>query len=326
MKTKSTPEILFLSADQLLTHPKNMRRFYPADQVREMANSIQAAGGVLQSMLIVPADVSGKYFVVDGNMRLAGARLLGDKCPPLKCEPIAADKAAQLLAMTISNTVRFDPDPVSEGLHYKALIAEGLTVRGISKRTGVYEARIYTCLAIVELDEPIQQLIAEKRLPKSDRVVKALLSITNAKARIQLAERLASNPETKIITVERAAERLREMGHRVNMVTPALELALGDQTPAPGKRAWKEIREASRQVCVVCDLREYKMPDASNPAWSAITHAADETCGSCNLQDVQTTCNVCPAVELIRRLVPGGHPEPEKAPVAGKEKSNGRGK
>lgn len=47
-------KLLYLSPDNLLIHPKNLRRFYPEDQVREMAGSIRSGKGVLQAMLIVP--------------------------------------------------------------------------------------------------------------------------------------------------------------------------------------------------------------------------------------------------------------------------------
>ena len=50
--------LLMLKPAKLLTHPKNMRRFYPADQVREMANSILACKGVLQPLIIVESDQS----------------------------------------------------------------------------------------------------------------------------------------------------------------------------------------------------------------------------------------------------------------------------
>ena len=145
-----------LKPKNLLTHPRNMRRFYPSKDVQEMANSIAAAGGVLQSMIVVKngKDHSHKYFVVDGNVRLAGANLLGDKCPPLKCEVVTQSKAEQQLSMIIANQIRYDVDPVSEGIHYKALHEEGLSCREISKRTGIYE--------VVVVDDTMRQLIHDQ--------------------------------------------------------------------------------------------------------------------------------------------------------------------
>ena len=52
MKTEKK-ELLKLSPTQLLTHPRNMRRFYPAEQVREIANSILAAKGVIEPLIII---------------------------------------------------------------------------------------------------------------------------------------------------------------------------------------------------------------------------------------------------------------------------------
>ena len=115
-----TKEIIFLNCDQLIPHPQNMRKYFPDDQVREMADSILAHDGVIEP-LVVTKGKNGKYGVVDGNMRLAGARLLGDKCPALECKVVDIAAADQLLAMVSANKVRYDVDPVSEALHFRAL-------------------------------------------------------------------------------------------------------------------------------------------------------------------------------------------------------------
>src|SRR6185436_21161362 len=96
--------LIFLAPARLRTHPKNMRRFYPVRDVRQMADSIRACKGVQQAMQVVPDKEPGYYLVVDGNMRLAGARYIGEGCPPLKCEVISGDLAEQKLKMIVANT------------------------------------------------------------------------------------------------------------------------------------------------------------------------------------------------------------------------------
>ena len=293
-----------LKPKNLLTHPRNIRRFYPPKDVQEMANSIAAVGGVLQSMIVVKEgkNHSHKYFVVDGNVRLAGANLLGDKCPPLKCEVVTQSKAEQQLSMIIANQVRYDIDPVSEGLHYKALRDEGLSCREISKRTGIYEVRITKRLILADLPEQIQQLIIEKKLPADERAAKALLSLPKKKA-IRLAERLAKNPNIKIMTIVAAAEKLasKEAGG-ASLKHPASELS-GAAASEKKKARIEEIREVAAKTCHSCNQYEGKLKKTPEPAWSMVTHAADTTCKQCPLKEMQNICGSCPAVQLLKNLL-----------------------
>lgn len=71
--------LLSLKIDELTPHPKNMRKFYPKDQVQEMANSILANEGVLEPLIITKGP-AGEWLVVDGNMRLAGGRRPAIRC------------------------------------------------------------------------------------------------------------------------------------------------------------------------------------------------------------------------------------------------------
>ena len=297
-------KILMLKPKDLLTHPLNMRRFYPANDVREMANSIKAAGGVIQPMIVVKAGAKegNKYFVVDGNMRLAGARLLGGDCPALQCIVVTQTKSEQMLSMIIANQVRYDVDPVSEGLHYKALREEGLSFREISKRTGVYEARIVKRKILADLPVEIQQLIVDGKLPADERAAKALLSIPGSRA-IKLAERLAQNPNVKIKTIVAAAEKLAAgAGNGAKLKRPGAELS-GALTTERKSASVAELRAAAKKTCSQCNQYEGNLRKTPEPAWAAVVHATDQTCNKCPLKDMQNICGACPVVHLLKRLV-----------------------
>lgn len=297
----TTRGLLLLKPDQLLTHPRNMRRFYPPSQVKEMADSIAANGGVVEPLIVVRDDKHGKWLVVDGNMRLAGAKFLGKGCPPLECKVIGQTEAEQMLTMITANQVRYDVDPVSEALHYKALRDQGMTVRQIADKTGVYEARIHTRILLADLEEPIQKLIAEGKLPADQRVAKGLLSLTPA-VRTKLASRLADNPNIKIQTIVNACERLRkDRPAPAKLKRPAVELSFAQH--GTGKVAAKAIRGVAKRVCQDCNQVEEKLREGDEPAWSMLVHAADKTCGGCAVRDLQDVCKSCPAVDLLRKLV-----------------------
>ncbi|HVN67064.1 MAG TPA: ParB N-terminal domain-containing protein [Candidatus Sulfotelmatobacter sp.] len=294
----STNQLKLLYPSQLLQHSKNMRRFYPKDQVDEMAESIAAHRGVLEPLIVTPGK-DGKYLVIDGNMRLAGANKLGAKCPALECKVVDQKEGEQMLSMVTANKVRYDVDPVSEALHFKALKAQGLSVRDISKFTGVYEVRIHNRLVLASLEEDIQQLIVDEKLPADHRVATALLSLTSS-VRLKLAKRLASNPNITIKTCLKACENLLGGKKTKKRRHPAAELALGTATPRKGNAG--DVRAAAAKTCRECTNYEALGGRAAEPAWSLVVHSANDTCDGCSLKDIQNVCGQCPAVELLRKL------------------------
>lgn len=305
MKDKQDSKLLYLSPDVLMTHPKNLRRFYPEAQVREMAESIRQSKGVYQAMLIVPNGHKGKYFVVDGNIRLHGARLLGRECPKLKCEVVDAGKAEQLLTMVVTSQFRYDPDPISEALHYKRLMdEEGYSVQRIAHTTGLYEKRITTRLKLLNLDSEIQELIANRKLPTDERVADAFLSISNAKARVKLAQRLAKDGvsiKAILIACGRLSISLQGMAETKTSIPASAIVKKQASTAEPVK--WQQVRKAAADMCRQCDFSEKLLKSTQEPAWSLVVHATEETCGNCNISDVKDACSQCPGVVIILRLI-----------------------
>jgi ParB/RepB/Spo0J family partition protein len=311
MKQTTNNKLLYLSPEVLLTHPKNLRRFYPENQVREMAESIKAAGGVHQALLIVPNGKAGRYFVVDGNMRLAGGRHLGKDCPKLKCELVDQTTAGQLLTMAATAKFRYDPDPISEALHYQRLMEEeGYNVPQLGRALGISPTQLYQQLKLLKLDKEIQGLIGTRKLPRDARAVDALLSVPDAKARVKLAERMAAM-EAGIKAIVAACTRLNEQMKEAAQQppatgTPAIDLArqrtFGKTLAENQDVKIQKIRRSAAEVCEGCNAREAALK-AYEPAWSLIAHEAGETCKACDVKAVKGACRDCPAVDFLRRII-----------------------
>lgn len=335
-------ETFLATVDQLVTHPQNMRRYYKHGDMLEMAASLVAHAqsspyGNMHSLLVIPTDpaaqltfrrdrttglvhlVEGKLYPVDGNLRVrSGATMLKAGCPPFKCEMVSQSTAQQLLSMTVANTVRYNPDIISEGLHYQRLREqEGMSVAEISQATGVYEKRIYDALQWVdEVDEPIRQLVAEGNLPQDQRVRKALMSIPDSKARVLLAQRMARDgsgikeieaavTHFKQMSAEHARHREREK-HPIPMVGNAEQQAgtrISERESKPVILKWEEVREATLAMCHVCEIKNQKLQTIPDPAWILLTHSADETCRNCPVKDIAYACRACPGVEMLKRVI-----------------------
>jgi ParB/RepB/Spo0J family partition protein len=305
-KGSTAPRLLMLRVDQLKIHPENVRRRYIESEVQEMAASIKARGGVLHALEIVPSKEKGIWWVVAGNKRLAGARLLGKDCPLLKCEPVEADRAQQLLDMAIENFIRSDPNPVDEAAHYQRLLDSGLSVRDISKKTGIGEFKIRIRLEIMKLDEPIQELMAIGKLPHGQPVCQAFLTIGDRELRVELAQRLAKNPNTNTKTIVVACTRLLEANeNQEKLVHPATELGLKGG-PKKGNVSWRKIKSMAASACASCDLKLSRLEKVDNPAWSMIVHQADEECASCPIGHIRMVCERCPLPAFLKRLGENG--------------------
>ena len=297
--------------DQLELHPRNMRRTYPPEQVARMADSMTAriAHGqypVIHPLVIVPNQHPNHYFVEDGNLRLVAARTIPN-CPPLDCLLVADTPAQQLTAM-IATTVRFNPDPVSEAMHYRRLMdEEHYTVARIAKETGRSTEHIYRTLRLLDLDLPIQDLLAQGRLPRDARAVEALLSIPDATVRVKLALRLARDGvgiRAIVGACARLVEMLKEKEAECDKA-PAVTLSerQARRKEPPTQATWDTVRTTAFHVCAGCEIKAARLATVAEPAWETITHSATDVCNACNVQRVRDACNVCPVVDLLRRLI-----------------------
>lgn len=308
--TQSDKALIYVPVGKLFTHPNNLRRVFPEADVREMAASIKSKGGVYQALLIVPKKdgLPDQYYVVDGNMRLAGARMLGCDCPVLKCEIMTQNEAEQLLAMAVTCTIRYTPDPISQALHYKRLIEqEKYSVTQIADLTGIHRVTIEHRLKLLNLDDEIQELIAQGSLPMDPRAADALLSIENRTARTRLAQRLSAD-QASIKTIETACRRLNErLAQRKTEEfggTPALSInrkEAGNTDPQKSYQ-WKKVRSAARQMCEHCDMKLAILNKHPEPAWALISHAAEQTCSKCTVREIAQACAQCPAVTLLHHI------------------------
>ena len=321
--TPTTSTLLHLTPDRLLRHPKNMRTHYGPDAVREMADSLRARGNVTP-LSVIPNGKPGHYYVVRGNLRLAGAELAVREGwqGTLRCEVVSETEAEALTGMVAENLVGADIDPVSEARHYKRLQDDHkMSPRRIAAATGVDEQRIRNRLALPAQDEPILDLIADDKLTHDIRVARALLTIADKRVRVQFAERMQGRTIAAIIGAaaslnarlnERRSGKAKPAANRPRPApvtgTPMVReaAARGGHVPPGGGSDWDALRATAAATCRGCEIRQQALKDVAEPAWALISHAAGEVCGGCSLREIRNACATCPAVELLTRLVRAG--------------------
>ena len=318
--------LIHLPVTALRGHTQNIRRFYNAASLRELADSIAANNGVYQALMVTTNEAEpDTYIVVDGNRRLRAGQLLGEACPLLKCEVVNTTRAAELLAMVTINFMREEPDPVSEALHYQLLREqEKLSIQAIANLTGVSYPRVSSRLKLLKLEPEIQALIGEDKLPRDAKVIDALLSVNHTETRINLALRfVADGASVRAIVAVCATvakrlggntgERQRKLGRPpkapsayegMPLMAQAQERAFIKAPPAKATTSWPAVQQAARSMCAACETRTRQLKGKyDEPAWLLISHTADQVCKACNVRDVVGACAQCPGVELLRTLI-----------------------
>ena len=136
----------FIDVDQIKPSPEQMRKHFPAETLRELADSIRQHG-VLQPLLV--RGLPDGYELIAGERRWRAARLAGvERVPAIVRHE--ADSEDSLLLGLIENLQREDLDPIEEAHGIKRLIDQfGLTHEEAAARLGKHRVAVTQALRLL---------------------------------------------------------------------------------------------------------------------------------------------------------------------------------
>lgn len=151
-------ELRRLRVDRIDPNPRNPRENFEEEQIRELAESIDAKG-LLQPVLVRPQ--GERYELVHGERRLRAVESLGrDR---IKAEVRDLDDGEALEVAITENLQREDMNPLAEARGYRELIDEfDLTQAEAADRLGVSQSKIANQLRLLDLPEVLQENILRK--------------------------------------------------------------------------------------------------------------------------------------------------------------------
>jgi len=278
--------------EKVLPNPEQPRTVFDSDELEELAASIKEHGVILP-ISVEKAD-DGFFVLHDGERRWRAAQLAGMKEIPATIEvPNNGNGSRERLERAlVANIQREDTNPIDLAKAFGKLRDDHkLSIKEIGKRIGKPGAAGYAYvrnrLILLELDEEIQNLIAQGKLQKSQILVDGLLSIPDRNARVQLAKRIAK----RRLTVKgglRACVRVREA---------LASDGMGDETPAVRFAQARALKDAPDWQVLALAGRV--------PPWDVVVKCAVGTCRTCPLREVasSTVCEECGVVDLLRRLL-----------------------
>ena len=168
-------------------NPKQPRREFDVDGLRQLAASIEAHG-IIQPITLRKVRAS-KFQIISGERRFRAAQQAG--LPELPAYIREADDQSLLEMALVENIQRQDLNPLEVGMSFRHLMEEcDLTQESLAKRVGMGRSSVANFLRMLELPEQLQGMLRAGQLGLGHAKALAGLRGPDAKyTQIALAEK-----------------------------------------------------------------------------------------------------------------------------------------
>ncbi|HMP89368.1 MAG TPA: ParB/RepB/Spo0J family partition protein [Kiritimatiellia bacterium] len=182
--------------------PWQPRRVFSPEPLSELIESVKERG-VLQPLLV--RKVADYYELIAGERRLRAAQEANLKEVPAVVMDVGDQEALEIAL--VENLQRSDLNLVEEAEGYRMLAEKfSMTQEQIANRVGKARPTITNALRLLDLPDPVKQLLAERRITPGH--AKALLGLENAREQELLALRTASE-DISVRSLERIVARTK---------------------------------------------------------------------------------------------------------------------
>lgn len=228
--TESTTAVLDISVALLDPHPLNIR--HSLGDLTDLVRSVKSVG-VVEPLVVLPADESGRHRIIAGHRRHAAATKV--ELPTVPCIIRPMDEAEVLEAMLAENGdgIRARITLVEEAEAYARLMTlrDGLSIKALAARVGRSQTYVRTRLVILAL--PAKALDRLHRGEMSLDVATALAKVADD---AELIEALLTGERLDEWTIERATKARdveRERAEReVDLIATGVRVLTADEVAA----------------------------------------------------------------------------------------------
>ncbi|RUU93429.1 chromosome partitioning protein ParB, partial [Mesorhizobium sp. M1A.F.Ca.IN.020.03.2.1] len=153
--------------NKLDVDPKNVRKTYSAEGIKELPATIRADGyRLLQNLIVRKGDKKGRYFVTAGGRRRAALLLLAEageiaKDFPVECKQREVEDAT---AISLTENLHEAMHPADQFEAFNALAGEGKAVADIATRFGTTETIVRKRLALARVSPVLLQLFRDEEM------------------------------------------------------------------------------------------------------------------------------------------------------------------
>jgi ParB family chromosome partitioning protein len=178
-----------ISTDAITPNPHQPRKQFDEASILSLAASIKSTG-LVQPIIVrrEAGGADGRYQLIAGERRLRAAKAAGLTTIPALIRDVDAFKQAQMAL--IENVQREDLNPIDRAQAYRTLIEQlGLTQAELANRIGEDRSSITNLLRLLELAEPVRELVRSGELSLGH--AKILAGIPDQTQQQELAERIS---------------------------------------------------------------------------------------------------------------------------------------
>lgn len=202
VSTRSAPPVenhessLEIPIDRIAPNPHQPRRDFDEASLADLASSIKS-NGVIQPVIVRKTPAG--YQLIAGERRLRASKLAGLSTIPAIVRDV--DQLSQAQMALVENIQREDLNPIDRAEGYRVLINElGLTQSELATRLGEDRSTISNHLRLLELAQPVRELLRHDKLSLGH--AKVLAGVSNEAEQLRLAE-LVVDQELSVRNLER---------------------------------------------------------------------------------------------------------------------------
>ncbi len=206
MTDRDDLELLRLPVTAIRPNTYQPRVDFDEAELDELAASV-AEVGVLQPVLVRRIDV-GRYELVAGERRWRAAQRAGLTHIPALVRDVSDRQALE--EAVVENLHRADLNALEEAAAYRQLLDEfGLSQEDVARRVGKTRPAVANTLRLLQLPPVVQRLVRSGALGAGH--ARALLGLSDARAQLELAERVVAD-ELSVRQVEEAVRAVARAG------------------------------------------------------------------------------------------------------------------
>jgi ParB family transcriptional regulator, chromosome partitioning protein len=154
--------VVNLAITDIDKNPFQTRYIADDDALEELANSIKV-NGVVQPIVVRPAEDEGRYVLILGERRLHASKQAGKTHIPAMVRRVSEQQAAEMTI--VENLQRQDLTPLEQAEAFRVLSNEfNLTQQQIGERVGLSRESVANYMRLLKLPREVMEMLIEKRI------------------------------------------------------------------------------------------------------------------------------------------------------------------
>jgi ParB family chromosome partitioning protein len=181
--------ITHLPVDVIEKNPYQTRYVFDEEMLGELRDSIKEHG-VVQPVVVRPAEEEGRYILVLGERRLRASKMAGKETIPALVRRVSPQQAAEMTVL--ENVMREDLNPIEQAEAFRVLSLEfKLTQSQIADRIGMSRETVSNYMRLLRLPQKVMEYMLAERISFSD--AREILRLENEDFIVQVAEEVVTH-------------------------------------------------------------------------------------------------------------------------------------